>query len=159
MSDATPRRTAAPILAVAAILALAACGGSGPAADLVVTGGEVWTGNPEEPRAEAVAVEGHEIVAVGSAGSVERYVGPETRVIDASGRFVAPGFIDSHTHFDRAGRLLLGINLLDVSSDSALVERVRRARERLPAGSWITGGDWGAYAQWEQGSAGEGGAG
>ncbi len=143
-----------------AALWLSACGGSpAPEADLLVTGGEVWTGNPDRPRAEAVAVEGHEILAVGSASDLESYVGPDTRVIDTAGHFVAPGFIDSHTHFDRAGRLLLGINLLDVTTDSALVERVGAARRRLPEGAWITGGDWGAYAEWTRGSAGSSGDG
>lgn len=146
--------------AAGAALWLSACGGSpSPEADLLVTGGEVWTGNPDRPRAEAVAVEGREILAVGSAPELESYVGPDTRVIDAAGHFVAPGFIDSHTHFDRAGRLLLGINLLDVATDSALVDRVRAARRRLPAGAWITGGDWGAYAEWTQGSTGSSGDG
>jgi len=136
--------------------ALGACGDSGaPRADLLIAGGQVWTGDPDRPTAGAVAVRGSEILAVGSVSELRSHVGPGTRLVEASGNFVAPGFIDSHTHFDRAGRLLLGINLLDVNSDSTLVDRVRAARERLPRGAWITGGDWGAYAEWEQGSAGE----
>jgi predicted amidohydrolase YtcJ len=114
-------------------------------ASLIVTGGRVWTADRERPWAEAVAVSGDRIVAVGSAEEVELHRGESTRTIDAGGGLVAPGFIDNHTHFNRAGELLLGVNLLDVDDDRTLVERVREAGERLPEGAWIVGGDWGAY--------------
>lgn len=123
---------------------------SGQPADLILEG-DVWTGNPDEPRAEAVAVTDNRIVAVGDQASVREHQGTNTRMIRVDDGLITPGFIDSHTHFNRAGALLLGINLLDVNEMDALVERVKAARSRLPDGSWITGGDWGAYAQWEQG--------
>ena len=115
-------------------------------ATLVLTGGRVWTGDPARPWAEAVALAGDRLLAVGSAAEVAPLRGPGTRWIELNGRFVAPGFIDNHTHFDRAGELLLGVNLLDVADEASLARRVEEARNRLPAGSWLVGGDWGAYA-------------
>ncbi|MEN8375704.1 MAG: amidohydrolase [Gemmatimonadota bacterium] len=108
---------------------------------------------PDSPWAEAVALRGDRVLAVGSEGDVEPYLRGAT-VRSLGGAFVAPGFIDNHTHFERAGQLLLGINLLDVADAAGLIARVRDARERLPEGSWIVGGDWGAYEAWEAGSAG-----
>ncbi|HMP99019.1 MAG TPA: amidohydrolase, partial [Cyclobacteriaceae bacterium] len=61
---------------------------------------------------------------------------------------------DSHVHFAQAGHLLLNINLLDVNNTSSFIERVRETVNRLPAGSWITRGDWGAYEAWAMGSQG-----
>jgi predicted amidohydrolase YtcJ len=115
-------------------------------ATLLLTGARVWTGDPDRPWAEAIAVGGDRILAVGSAEEAARHRGPATRVLRLPGRFVAPGFIDNHTHFDRAGQILLGVNLLDVADEEGLLRRVREARDRLPRGSWLVGGDWGAYA-------------
>jgi predicted amidohydrolase YtcJ len=92
---------------------------------------------------------------VGTAADMDRHRTAFTRVIDAGGRMVTPGFIDNHTHFNQAGALLLGANLLDVADGARLAERVAGARDRLPAGAWITGGDWGAYEDWEMGATGE----
>ena len=133
-----------------------ACSPVGPAtrADLVLMGGRVWTGWDELPWAEAVAVRGDRILAVGSEADMERHLGSDTRILEVDGRFVAPGFIDNHTHFDAAGALLLGINLLQVTDEAEFVDEVRAARDRLPDGAWITGGDWGAYEAWSAGSAG-----
>ena len=125
-------------------------------ADLIVTAGRVWTGDSARPTAQAVALRGERIVAVGSRAEVLRQRGPSTRVIDLPGAFVAPGFIDSHTHFAQAGALILGVNLLDVADAGGLVRRVREARDRLPAGAWLVGGDWGAYEAWARGSTGRG---
>ena len=125
-----------------------------PEADLVLTDGRIWTVDPGRPWAEAIAVADDRILAVGSASEIETFVGDATRVIDLGGAFVAPGFNDGHVHVDSTGRLIVGVNLLDVHTEAPLVERVRGATERLPAGSWILRGDWGAYEQWGQGSAG-----
>lgn len=128
--------------------------GEGPA-DIVLLGGTVWTGDVERPSAQAVAVRGNRIVAVGSDSDVRGLAGDHTQVVELDGRFVSPGFIDNHTHFNSAGALLLGANLLDVSDEEGLRERISGAVERLPEGAWITGGDWGAYEEWEMDSAGD----
>ena len=124
-------------------------------ASLIVTGARVWTGDSATPWAEAVAVAGNRILAVGPAAEVMAHRGPETRVVEVPGKFVTPGLIDNHTHFDRAAALILGVNLLDVADEKQLVVRVREARDRLPKGAWLLGGDWGAYEAWEQGSTGQ----
>jgi predicted amidohydrolase YtcJ len=124
-------------------------------ASLIVTGARVWTGDSATPWAEAVAVTGNRILAVGPAAEVLEHRGPETRVVEVPGRFVTPGLIDNHTHFDRAAALILGVNLLDVADEKHLVVRVQEARDRLPEGAWLVGGDWGAYEAWEQGSTGQ----
>ena len=123
-------------------------------ADILVTG-RIWTGDSSRPYAEAVAISGDRILAVGSPAELARVAGPSTRRLDLAGRFITPGFIDNHTHFGQAGALLLGVNLLDVADERALARRVREARDRMPKGAWLAGGDWGAYEAWAQGSTGE----
>ncbi|MDQ3950794.1 MAG: amidohydrolase family protein, partial [Gemmatimonadota bacterium] len=123
-------------------------------ADVIVRNARIWTGDSARPYAEAAAIRGDRFVAVGTAAEVARYRTARTRVVDAGGRFVAPGFIDNHTHFERAGALILGVNLLDVADEAGLVRRVREARERLPRGAWLVGGEWGAYEAWGQSSTG-----
>jgi predicted amidohydrolase YtcJ len=104
--------------------------------------------------AEAVAISGDRIVAVGSSAELRGMAGPQTRVIDLRGRFVVPGFNDAHVHIDSTGALLTGANLLDVHDRARFVERIQAAAAALPKGSWITRGDWGAYEQWSAGSSG-----
>ena len=145
---------------VAAVLLpflLAACGEGKTLenpADLILTGGVVWTGDEARPTAEAVAVRGERIIAVGSDTGIQALAGASTRRIDLAGRFVTPGFIDNHTHFNRAGELLLGVNLLEVVDADGLVSEVRETAERLPPGAWMVGGMWGAYAEWEMNDTG-----
>ncbi len=129
-------------------------------ADLILTGGEIWTGAEGSASgqaaglAQALAIRGNRIVAVGTSADVARHRGPHTRIVELEGRFVTPGFIDNHTHFNQAGGLLLGANLLDVADEAGLRERIGEAAARMPRGAWITGGNWGAYEAWAQGSAG-----
>lgn len=123
-------------------------------ADLILTASRIWTADPDRPWAEAVAIRGDRILAVGDPVSVRRHQASHTRMINLPGRFITPGFIDNHTHFAQAGALLLGVNLLDVADQAGLVRRVREARDRLPPGSWIVGGDWGAYEAWALGATG-----
>jgi hypothetical protein len=102
-----------------------------------------------------VAVNGNRIVAVGDDFTVGEYIGSGTEVVELDGRWVGPGFIDNHTHFDRAGELLLGVNLLEVSDARGLVAEVEATARRLPEGAWMVGGMWGAYAEWAMNSTGE----
>ena len=122
--------------------------------DLILRSGRLWTGTEAQPYAEALAIRGNEIVAVGSDAEVLLLGDGDTRVIDLDGAFVTPGFIDNHTHFNRAGELLLGVNLLEVSDADGLAAAVREAADRLPDGAWMTGGMWGAYEQWAMSSTG-----
>ncbi|MCL6481867.1 MAG: amidohydrolase [Firmicutes bacterium] len=126
-----------------------------PVADLVLLGGRVWTLEPSRTEATAVAIRGNRILRVGSHGDVQGLIrSGHTQVLNLKGALVLPGFIDNHVHFAQAGRLLLGLNLLDVNEPSEFRKRVQEAAQRLPAGAWLVGGDWGAYAQWALGSAG-----
>jgi predicted amidohydrolase YtcJ len=138
------------------LVALLACASTGPAqdADLLLVNGRVYTVDPERPWAEAVAIRGDRIAAVGPSAGLRRLAGKGTRVIDLRGAFVSPGFNDAHVHIDSTGALLTGVNLLDVHERARFVERMAGAAARLPKGSWITRGDWGAYEQWGAGSAG-----
>lgn len=122
--------------------------------DLILHHARVWTGDEDRPWAEAVAMRGARIVAVGTDAEVLQFRGQRTQVRDLEGRFVSPGFIDNHTHFNRAGELLLGVNLLEVSDAEGLVEKVRETALRLPEGAWMVGGMWGAYEQWAVSSTG-----
>src|SRR5688572_21046795 len=74
-----------------------------PAADLIVTNARVSTVDPALPECEAVAVIGERIVATGSRAEIDAWRGPATRVIDAGGRRVVPGFNDAHVHFVPGG--------------------------------------------------------
>jgi predicted amidohydrolase YtcJ len=146
-------------LALAAALAAAPClPGAAPLAaqeaDLIVVADGGWTGAEDQPHAAAVAIRGDRILAVGSAEAMDAYRTAWTRVLRFEGGFLTPGFIDNHTHFNSAGALLLGVNLLDVADADGLRARVAEARDRLPAGAWIVGGDWGAYEAWAHGSTG-----
>ena len=114
-------------------------------ADLIVRNAKIWTGDSAQPRAQALAVRGDRLIAVGSNGQVDAHRSPRTRVIDAGGRFITPGFIDDHTHFAQAGALLIGANLLEVHTPGAFAPRIKEAVARMSPGAWLTGGDWGAY--------------
>jgi hypothetical protein len=111
-------------------------------ADLALLGGSVWTGDDARPWAEAVAVRGEKIVAVGTSKDIRRLVGPGTRVIDLAGALVVPGFIDSHTHFLDGGFALLSIRLREAKSRDEFVAVIRDKAVELAKGEWILNGDW-----------------
>ncbi|MGH8168695.1 MAG: amidohydrolase family protein, partial [Woeseiaceae bacterium] len=126
-------------------------------ADLVLQNGIIWTVDDEMPRAEAIASLRDRIVYVGTNRGVREYISEETRVIDLDGKLVVPGFNDNHVHFESTGRLLYGLNLLDVSDEQGFADRIRDVHERYAPGTWITGGDWSAYETWAEGDVAEAG--
>jgi predicted amidohydrolase YtcJ len=139
---------------VAAALAFAACS-SHPEASIILKNAEVYTLEPDQPWAKAIAIEGNRILAVlGNDAEAARYTGPQTRILDLEGKFVVPGFIDGHTHFENAGAMINGVNLLTVADDAGLQKEVARVVKIVGKGEWITGGLWGAYEEWAQGAAG-----
>lgn len=120
--------------------------------DLLLANGKVWTGNATQPWAAWVAVKDGKIYDIGD--QTKPFDGAASQTIDLKGRLTLPGFNDSHVHFASAGHLLLNINLLDVNNTERFIENVKQTTLRLPSGSWITRGDWGAYEAWAMGSAG-----
>ncbi|MBA7650518.1 N-substituted formamide deformylase [subsurface metagenome] len=111
-------------------------------ADLVLLNGSVWTVNPDQPWAEAVAVKEDKILEVGSTSEIRKVVGNETKIIDLNGDLVLPGFIDSHTHFLDGGFSILSIDLRDVKSKEEFVDRIKRRAGELEKGEWILNGNW-----------------
>jgi predicted amidohydrolase YtcJ len=112
------------------------------APDLIIVNALVHTMDPRQPFAQAVAIHGNRIVAVGSSKEIRKMAGSMTRVIDAQKRVVLPGFNDSHVHFLSGGFQLSSVDLRDASTPQEFAERIRRFAGSVPAGRWITGGDW-----------------
>jgi len=111
-------------------------------ADLVFLNGLVWTANPDQPRAEAVAVKGGEIVAVGLSEEIQEFIGEKTEVFDLKGKLLLPGFIDSHTHFLDGGFALSRIQLREAKSRQDFVDRMKEKAGELGEGEWILDGNW-----------------
>ncbi len=143
MAIRSPDRAVAIGLALFGLLA-AGCAVEEPPepASLVVKGARVWTGDPARPWAEAVAVRGETIVAVGSAAEVEPLIGEATEVIEVPGGMLVPGFIDSHVHFVDGGAALASVQLRDAASPEEFTERIAEFARGVPAGEWILGGTW-----------------
>lgn len=135
-------------------IGLAGTAAAADSADLILANGRIWTVDTHRPWVESVAIRGDRILARGSSDEMLKLRDRDTRIIDLEGAFATAGFNDGHVHIDSTGRLLVGINLLDVHEPVAFRERVAAATRRLPAGAWITRGDWGAYEQWGVGSDG-----
>ncbi len=113
-----------------------------PAADLIVMDARVWTGDAAQPAAEAAAILGDRIVAVGSADEIGSWRGKHTRVIRASGALLLPGFNDAHVHFVDGGMQLDNVDLRDASSPEELVRRLGEHAGSVGRDEWILGGGW-----------------
>ena len=113
-----------------------------PSATLVVTNAAVYTVDKQHPRAEAVAIIGDRIAAVGSRAEIDLWRGPETKVIDAGGKLVLPGFNDAHVHFIQGGAQLDQVQLIDVASPQEFAKSIAAQVAKTPKGQWILGGRW-----------------
>ena len=121
-------------------LALGACA---PKADMIISGGMVWTGlSTGAPHAGAVAVAGGRILAIGDSAQVWRYVGSNTQRIQANGGLVLPGFTDGHTHFIGGGFQLASVDLHDAATPQEFIRRVKEYAKTLKPGEWISDGRW-----------------
>ncbi len=113
-----------------------------PSADLIITNGRLYTVDKTRPRAEALAVIGERIVAVGSVSEIDQWRGAATKVIDAREHTVLPGFNDAHVHFLNGGLQLDNVQLKDAESPQEFASRIAERARRTPKGEWILGGDW-----------------
>ncbi|HMI50885.1 MAG TPA: amidohydrolase [Candidatus Saccharimonadales bacterium] len=111
-------------------------------ADTVVLHGRVYTVNAKQPWAQAVAIRGEKIIAVGSDTDVERLRAPGTKVIDASGQLVLPGFVDCHIHFLEGSLSLDRVNLEGAKNVSDIQKILRDYARKNPGDGWILGSGW-----------------
>jgi predicted amidohydrolase YtcJ len=113
-----------------------------PMPTLAITNARVWTADTRRPWADAVLVAGDRITAVGSSAEISKLVRPLTRVIDAKGMMVVPGFIDSHVHFMDGGFGLTSVQLRDARTREEFVRRIKEHAATMPAGAWMLQGNW-----------------
>jgi predicted amidohydrolase YtcJ len=133
--------------ALVSILVMSACSpnpqpphSAGPVT-LAIVNARVWTGDRVVPWAEAIAARGEQIAAVGTCDEIRKLASNVTPV-DAGGRLVVPGFIDTHVHFVDGGFRLASVRLRDANTREEFVRRVAAFAAMVPAGTWIEGGDW-----------------
>jgi predicted amidohydrolase YtcJ len=130
------------IVAAVALMAAGAKGAKGPPADRVFLNGRIWTGEPGRPWAEALAVRGDRLIAVGKAGDVDGLAGKGTDLVDLRGRFVAPGFIDAHVHLLGGGLSLDELRLDGALAFSEIRKAVSEWAATHPDRHWVTGEGW-----------------
>ena len=142
------------LMAAAAItppLLQPAAAGAGPtpsaapaegSADWLFQGGGVYTMNPSQPWAQAVAVRGKQIVYVGDAAGAARWRGPRTRLVDLKGRMLLPGFVDAHDHFATLGASKLGVNVRGIKGKEAILAKVKEWVQQQPADAVLRGHGW-----------------
>jgi predicted amidohydrolase YtcJ len=112
------------------------------AADTVVIHGRIYTLNSKQPWAQALAIRGNKIVAVGDDATIGKFRGPDTKVIDAAGQLVLPGFVDCHIHF-MDGSLSLGrVNLEGAKDVAEIQQRLREYAAKHPGNDWLLGRGW-----------------
>src|SRR5438552_13884864 len=111
-------------------------------ADLVLLGGKVVTVDPQRPTAEALAVRGDRILAVGTDKQISALVGDGTRVIRLQGRFAMPGFVEGHGHFVGLGQSKMMLDLRGAKSWDDIVAQVEAAVRTAAPGTWIVGRGW-----------------
>ena len=111
-------------------------------ADTVFINGVVYLVEPTGERAEALAVLDGKIAAVGTSEKLQKWIGPDTRVIDLKGRFLMPGFNDAHTHFVGGGLGLLSVNVEGTRSLAEFQQRIRDRLDEFAPGEWVYGRGW-----------------
>jgi len=142
------KNTGIKLAAMLVILFAISCQNNFQKADMIFSNAVIWTGNENQPYAEAMAITGDTIVAVGSNREVLKLRGDSTAVTDLGGKFVAPGFIDSHIHFYQGGSNLASVQLRDASTPEEFIKRIAEYAATLKPGMWILGGDWDGK-EWE----------
>ena len=115
----------------------------------IFTNGNIYTVNPNQPRASAIAIANDRIVAIGSDAEIKAIHLPDAQHIDLNGAFVMPGMIDAHLHLEWTGLAMKRINLMDVPSKVQALAIVKAAADKAKPGEWLLGrgfqhNDWGS---------------
>ena len=125
-----------------AVLAVAVSSGAAASPDLIVVNGDIHTVDPSAPRVEAFAVDEGKFTAVGSNDQIRELADSSTRIIDAKGNTVTPGFIDGHSHMSGDSPQVAGVDLSYVADKDEWLRLIEEADERLPDGEWLVGRGW-----------------
>jgi predicted amidohydrolase YtcJ len=138
------RSTTQTLLAIFAVFGMPACTPpeSPDYATIAVRDARVWTGNADQPWAEAVASRGDTIIAVGTNEEIDALTGPGTDVISVPGSMLVPGFIDTHVHFISSGSGLASVQLRDAATPDEFSARIGEFAKTVTPGEWIMYGDW-----------------
>jgi predicted amidohydrolase YtcJ len=115
---------------------------SAQVADMLVDNAVIYTADPRQPTAQAMAIRGERILAIGSSAQMKKHIGPATKKVDAGGRAVLPGLIDSHVHMRSLGDMLETFDFRTAPSVEAIGQVLAKRSAELPAGEWITGRNW-----------------
>lgn len=136
-------------LAISSIFAMSALSSCAKTitADTIVFNSKIWTGDENNKTAHAFAINGDSILAIGSDQAMQQYKSSKTNMIDAEGKFITPGFIDSHLHLMRSGEVLLNVQLRDVQDKNLFIQRIADFSKTTEEETWITGGSW-DQTQW-----------
>ena len=118
------------------------CQNTNQHANLIITHANIWTGNENQAFAEAMAVDGETIMALGSNEEMLKLKGDDTKVLKLDGKFISPGFIDSHLHFLTGGFNLSSVQLRDAKTPEEFISRITEFAKNTDPGTWILGGDW-----------------
>jgi predicted amidohydrolase YtcJ len=109
-------------------------------ADIIYKNAIIWTGDNNNPSASSIAVAGNSILYVGN--NADPFTGSNTKLFDAKGKLIVPGFIDNHTHFLSGGYQLTAVNLREATSKEAFINTLKKYITALTDNRWILGGDW-----------------
>ena len=124
------------------VLALFVAGASAKDASMILLHGKVWTEDATQPIAQAVALDGPTILAVGDDAAIRKLAGQGTKTIDLRGKLLLPGFNDSHVHFLSGGESLVTVQLRTAKSQDEFRSRIGQFAKSLPQGAWIREGNW-----------------
>ena len=111
-------------------------------ADLVLLNGRIYTVNPKQPWAQAIACQNGRLVAIGTSEEIHALIGPHTNCIDVEGRLVLPGFIDSHIHFLQYATRRHQLSLFGLDNFAEVQQRLQTAVAQADPGQWIMGWGW-----------------
>ncbi len=119
-----------------------ACQDNTPKANLILTNTNIWTGNINQPNAQALAIAGETILAIDTNEEIQAFKGAKTEIIDLKGQFITPGFIDCHVHLMMGGNALLSVELRDANTPEIFSQRIADYAKTIDKGEWILEGNW-----------------
>lgn len=130
------------LLILVLVFFFSSCSKKNEPADLIISGGKIYTMNDAQPEVEAVAVRGDKIIFAGAAKEAEAFKGEKTKRIDLQGKTMTPGLIEGHGHLFGVGYNLMQLDLMGINNFDELVARVKDAAAKAQPGEWILGRGW-----------------